>query len=125
MGRSIFCHPEALEALKRARGIQSADCGAVDGPAVPIIASLNCPKHPVKFIYPKERFFEYGPEDLPWLRYFGLVREVEDTSRYVYFFMGIDSPKRFMQDPVKHPEFFWDWDIVTTDPRSLFIRESS
>lgn len=82
----IVCHPEAFEALNRGVGETCRDMNSSFIGGVRIDTNPNVPKHPTKWQWSHERFFEYEDSDREWCEYFGIGGSMrEDATEYVYY----------------------------------------
>lgn len=91
MNGDYYCHPNVYEEVMRV--VDQLDEGRSTplglGP-VRLIPNPAMPIHPTRWKFPNSAVIEHEPSDEPWCRYFGIGREVEDKSKFM--FMQVEPP---------------------------------
>lgn len=85
---TILMNPEVAQVIMNYGGNVSIDRPTCDllsatWDGLPVVLLPEIPKHPMKWVFPKEKFWIYEPSDEAWCRTLGLGHEEEDTSQYV------------------------------------------
>lgn len=86
---SLTCHPEAFEALKAGLDTGTGSSVGLSFLGVRIHTDPNCPKHPIRWMWDDDPFFEYEESDREWCEYFGIGGRVrEDHTEWAFYQIG-------------------------------------
>lgn len=91
----VKCHPDSLEEVKRVfESLYPKDCVHFSGDGLIFELDLGLPKRKYnrKYIFPEERFVEYGPEDVNFLNFAGLLKE-EVVDSGPFYETEFEKPK--------------------------------
>ena|ERR1035437_3703381 len=73
---TLFCHPDVYEQLRN----QINQFANLQRCRLPLVADPNIPKYDRKWVFPKDRFIEYGPEDFHWAIPLGFGHWEDDVT---------------------------------------------